>query len=38
VRTSNLPKRVDYYYEDGLMDYGYKGIFPRVGLDLGFTF
>jgi hypothetical protein len=39
VRTSNEPARSkEYYYEDGLMDYGYKGIFPRVGLDLGFTF
>jgi hypothetical protein len=38
VRTSNLPRHSEYYYEDGLTDYGYKGIFPRIGLDLGFTF
>jgi hypothetical protein len=38
VRTSNLKKNSDYYFDDGLMGYGYKGIFPRVGLDLGFTF
>jgi hypothetical protein len=38
VRTSNLEKISNYYFDDGLMGYGYKGIFPRVGLDLGFTF
>ena len=40
VRTSNMDKNNNVYYtnNNGIMDYGYKGIFPRVGLDLGFTF
>lgn len=38
VRTSNMNNPSNSYIDDGLMGYGYKGIFPRVGLDLGFTF
>ncbi len=40
VRSSNMDKNYSAYYtnNNGIMDYGYKGIFPRVGLDLGFTF
>ena len=38
VRTSNAKNINTYYYNDGLMGYAYKGIFPRVGFDLGFTF
>jgi hypothetical protein len=38
VRTSNMNTNDNIFNDDGLMGYGYKGIFPRVGLDLGFTF
>lgn len=38
VRTSNMNNVTNSYIDNGLMGYGYKGIFPRVGLDLGFTF
>lgn len=38
VRTSNMDNNSNFYLNNGLMSYGYKGIFPRVGLDLGFTF
>lgn len=38
VRSSNMDKTQDSYNDDGIMGYGYKGIYPRVGFDLGFTF
>ena len=38
VRTSNMNNRSSSYIDDGILGYGYKGIFPRVGLDIGFTF
>jgi hypothetical protein len=39
VRTSNArPSYNNYFIDDSLFGYAYKGIFPRIGLDLGFTF
>ena len=38
VRTSNMNNNSQFFINDGLMGYGYRGIFPRIGLDLGFTF
>jgi hypothetical protein len=38
LKTSNMDDSSSSYLDDGLNGYGYKGIFPRVGLDLGFTF
>jgi hypothetical protein len=28
----------DYYYDDSVFDYGYSGIVPRLGIDVGFWF
>jgi hypothetical protein len=28
----------NYYYDDGVFDYGYNGIVPRLGIDIGFWF
>lgn len=29
---------VNHYYDDGVFDYGYSGIVPRLGVDIGFWF
>jgi hypothetical protein len=31
-------KSNDNYYSDGIFDYGYSGIVPRLGIDIGFWF
>jgi hypothetical protein len=38
VRTSNRNNSSSAYIDNSLMGYGYKGIFPRIGVDIGFTF
>ncbi|MEI6750628.1 MAG: DUF3575 domain-containing protein [Bacteroidales bacterium] len=38
VRTSNMDRNSSTFLDNSLMGYGYKGIFPRIGFDIGFTF
>ena len=37
-KTFNYDPAENTYYSDGVFDYGYSGIVPRLGIDIGFWF
>lgn len=37
-KTFNYDPGQNSYYSDGVFDYGYSGIVPRLGIDIGFWF
>jgi len=37
-KTFNYNPAENTYYNDGVFDYGYSGIVPRLGIDIGFWF
>ena len=38
IRKTFNYEPAENYYDDGILDYGYSGIAPRLGIDIGFWF